>query len=288
MAVIASYEVKAGMTHCYPGMISDVIVALLVGVGCNLLIGLMIIGAHPMWKPIYSIPMWGMTLGNSLTAVSLGLERTISSIYSGEGAALIESILSHGGTGYEATKPLLCAAFKNGLIPTIKSMNVIGLVSIPGMMTGQLLGGTSPLQAAYYQMMIIYMIGGSTAFSLVLGILLLMRRLLDDRHRLVKSLIIAKDKDGDIIKRFSKATTSSIAVMGWGYFTASVLLFVGAFASISDIFDLFPAKVASYLHPISLVTLFVATALVAFEKRKTWSDNQPINEDEQKPLLQKV
>ena len=121
------------MSHSYPGMIGDIITALLIGVGCNLCIALWIVNANPLWKPIYAITMWGMTLGNSLTAVSLGLERTISSIYTGEGSSLIESILSHGGTGYEATKPLLCTAFKNGLVPTIKQMNVIGLVSIPGL-----------------------------------------------------------------------------------------------------------------------------------------------------------
>ena len=150
------------------------------------------------------------------------------------------------------------------------------------MMTGQLLGGTSPLQAAYYQMLIIYMIGGSTAFSLVLSILFFTRRLIDDRERLNKDLIVAKEKDGDIITRFSKLTYSSVAVLGCGYFSALVLLCAGGFAAIANLLDLFPPTVSGYLHPIAWISLIVASVLVAIEKRNGWNRRSG---EESEPLL---
>ena len=114
------------------------------------------IQVQPWYDPQYFIPLLGMVLGNTLTGISLGLDRFMESLVNQR--QKIETLLALGATRWEATHEEVKAAIRTGMIPMINSMMVMGIVSLPGMMTGQILAGASPLDAVRYQIIIIFAI----------------------------------------------------------------------------------------------------------------------------------
>ncbi|MED6335091.1 MAG: ABC transporter permease, partial [Planctomycetota bacterium] len=134
------------------------------------------------WEPRYLIPFLGMVLGNGLTGISLGLERCLREL--DEGRVRVECLLALGATRWEASRVVAGEAVRAGMVPILNSMTVVGLVTIPGMMTGQLLGGVSPLTAARYQILIMFLIAATTAGGVTVVVVLCLRALFDDTHRL--------------------------------------------------------------------------------------------------------
>lgn len=146
-----------------------------------------IVRARPWYAPQYAIPLLGMILGNTLNGVSLGLDRL-----GGELAVRrdqIDAILALGATRWEAARPLVQQAIKTGLIPTINAMMVVGIVSLPGMMTGQILAGASPVEAVKYQIVIMFLIASATALGTVAVVLLSYRRLFNEDHQFEGALV---------------------------------------------------------------------------------------------------
>ena len=141
-----------------------------------------VIGPDPWYEPRYLLPILGMVLGNAMTGVSLMLS-TITDLAVRDRNA-IEARLALGATRWTAMSHALRNALRTGLMPIINAMAASGIVSLPGMMTGQILSGMDPVDAAKYQIMIMFVIGGATALAVLLagfGSLLL---LTDERHRL--------------------------------------------------------------------------------------------------------
>ncbi len=122
-----------------------------------------IINVHPWFAPQYAIPLLGMVLGNLLTGVSLALDRFMEGV--AREAGVIEADLALGASRWEAAHPLLVEALRTAMIPTINAMMVMGVVSLPGMMTGQMLAGASPTAAVRYQIVIMLMIAAATALA---------------------------------------------------------------------------------------------------------------------------
>jgi putative ABC transport system permease protein len=122
-----------------------------------------------------------MILGNTLTAVSLGIERMTQELVSGRNT--IEMILALGGTRWEAAQSAARQAVRAGMMPTLNQMTVVGIVSLPGMMTGQVLAGQDPESAVRYQIMIMFLIAAGSALGTVLAVLLTFRRLFSVDHR---------------------------------------------------------------------------------------------------------
>lgn len=118
------------------------------------------------YEPRYLIPLTGMVLGNALTAASLAGERLVSALRNHR--AEIETHLSLGATPGQAIATYRREAIKAGLIPIVNSMMVVGLVTLPGMITGQILGGADPLNAALYQMLIMFMLAFATLTTAIL------------------------------------------------------------------------------------------------------------------------
>lgn len=141
-----------------------------------------IIDVQPWYRPQYVIPLAGMVLGNSLTGISLCLDTLLEALT--ERRAYIETELALGASRWEAVRGPLAQSVRRGLIPIINSMMVVGLVSLPGMMTGQILQGADPLQAVKYQIVVMFMIAASTSLGCITMALLVYRRLLNDRHQL--------------------------------------------------------------------------------------------------------
>jgi putative ABC transport system permease protein len=138
----------------------------------------------------YAIPLLGMILGNALNGVSLGLDR-LGSELSGK-RDLVEAALALGATRWEAARQPVQQAVKTGLIPTINAMMVVGIVSLPGMMTGQLLAGTSPVEAVKYQIVIMFLIDSGTALGTVLVVLLSFQRLFNEDHQFLNAILAEK------------------------------------------------------------------------------------------------
>ncbi len=123
--------------------------AILFGGGFTLaLITAGVLQLDPWHKAHYIIPLAGMIFANSMNSVSLSAERLEAEI--------------QNGTAYERARII---AFQTAMIPVINSLFAVGLVSLPGMMTGQILSGVSPFIAARYQIMVMCMIFSSAGFS---------------------------------------------------------------------------------------------------------------------------
>jgi putative ABC transport system permease protein len=136
----------------------------------------------PWYDPRYAIPLLGMILGNTMTGISLGLNALTNGLANRRAA--VEARLMLGHDRLSALAPVTREAMVGALMPIVNSMSAAGLVSIPGMMTGQILGGVPPAEAVAYQILIMFLIAGGTgigAFAAVLGGAL---RLTDRRHRL--------------------------------------------------------------------------------------------------------
>lgn len=141
-----------------------------------------ILNIQPWYDPQYLIPLLGMVLGNTLNGISLGLDRFMDGISSQKDQ--IETLLTLGATRWEAAHHTVRQAIRVGMIPMINSMMVMGLVSLPGMMTGQILAGANPIDAVRYQIVIVFMIAAGAALGTFGVVLLAYRRLFSADHQL--------------------------------------------------------------------------------------------------------
>ncbi|MEJ2078362.1 MAG: ABC transporter permease [Acidobacteriota bacterium] len=108
---------------------------------------------HPVYDARYLIPLAGMLLGNCLRANIISLERFFSSLRENEREFI--TYLTLGASLREACLPHLRRALKTAMAPQVSTVATMGIVSLPGMMTGQILGGGSPSIAVRYQMAIV-------------------------------------------------------------------------------------------------------------------------------------
>ncbi|MEK9723752.1 MAG: iron export ABC transporter permease subunit FetB [Rhodospirillaceae bacterium] len=130
----------------------------------------------------YAIPLLGMILGNTMNGVSLCLDRLLAMAH--DHRVAIEARLALGHDAPTALSGVGRQAIRAGMTPTVNAMATTGLVSLPGMMTGQILAGVEPVEAVKYQILIMFLIGGGTALGVFAAIQLASRRLTDGRHRL--------------------------------------------------------------------------------------------------------
>ncbi len=134
----------------------------------------LVVGASPWWEPRYFLPIGGMVIGNSMSALAISLERLFREMRQQKN--LIETHLSLGANYREASAEIFRNAVTAGMIPSINAMMGVGLVFIPGMMSGQILAGADPLQAIRYQIVIMLMLVGSTATTSIITILIVRKR----------------------------------------------------------------------------------------------------------------
>jgi putative ABC transport system permease protein len=141
-----------------------------------------IIGGSPWYAPQYAIPLLGMLLGNTMTGIALGMGRLTESAW--QQRAVIEQRLLLGQTRLEAILEIRRDSILAGMIPILNAMAAAGIVSLPGMMTGQILAGSPPVEAVKYQILIMFLIAGGTGLGVMAALALTARRLFDERHRL--------------------------------------------------------------------------------------------------------
>ncbi len=153
----------------------------------------LIITTDPWWTPRTLLPILGMVLGNALTGISQVLD-TLTTTVSRERPA-IEARLALGATRFEALRAVLAGALRTAMMPIINVMAAAGVVSLPGMMTGQILAGAEPVEAAKYQIMILCVIAGTTALAILFAGLGAVMMLTDSRHRLRAERLVPTGKD---------------------------------------------------------------------------------------------
>lgn len=161
--VTAGRRVDGGFKGLYSAAIFSVWASSWLMTGITVLL---IVRPQPWYSPQVVVPLLGMVMGNSLTGVSLALDRFLSDLH--DRRDRVEMCLALGATRWEACREHFAAATRTAMIPILNTMSVAGIVSIPGMMTGQLLAGAPPIQAVQYQIMIVFMIAASIALGVVL------------------------------------------------------------------------------------------------------------------------
>lgn len=141
----------------------------------------LVVQVEPWYDPRYVLTIGGMVLGNSMNGIALALERLFDDLH--KRGAEVNQALAFGATPWEASLPSIRTALSAGLTPILNSMSAVGLVSIPGMMTGQLLAGADPVEAAKYQIVVMLMISAASALGSMCSVYLVYRRAFDsDGH----------------------------------------------------------------------------------------------------------
>jgi len=192
MTLVAGWAAMRRVERHYAGLLVDSLLAIWASSWCVTAVALFgVVRVEPWYLPQYAIPLLGMILHNTLTGISLGMDRFASEL-AGKRAE-VETLLALGATRWEAARGAMQHAVRTGMIPTVNSMMVIGVVSIPGMMTGQLLAGVDPFQAGMYQMMIMFLIAGGTTLGTVAVVFLGYRRLFTADHQFSPGRIIERD-----------------------------------------------------------------------------------------------
>lgn len=171
MAVFSVQAVAARVKDRMPNFYRVVGVAIFIGCGgatfffCSLVIGL-----TPWYDPRYLVPLAGMIIGNSMTGASLAAERLAAEMK--DRREEIEALFCLGASSRQAASEAVRSAYRAALIPSINAMAAMGIVFIPGMMTGQILSGTDPIIAVKYQIAIMCVITGSVAVTSLLILIL--------------------------------------------------------------------------------------------------------------------
>ena len=188
-AVLASMIINAGIAAVrrterrFAGIWSSGLIAVTVSsVVTTAVVLTLVVNIRPWYEPRYAIPLLGMVLGNTLTGLTLCLDRVMTDL--DEKRDQVEGWLALGATRWEACRPYVGDAVRTGMIPIVNSMSVVGIVSLPGMMTGQILAGASPEEAVRYQIVVMFMIAGATSLGALLAGLLAFRRLVTPNHQL--------------------------------------------------------------------------------------------------------
>lgn len=166
-----------GVPHARPVALASISLGAVLTLG--LLVGLNVFE----FTPQQIIPIAGMVIGNSMNVCSLVMKRIKEEI---NGRSLeIETALALGATRRQASDRYLKTALQSGMIPIIDSAKTVGLIQLPGAMTGMILAGAAPLEAVQLQMIVMYMLIGAAAFTGLGATFLSYRQFFTGDHQLV-------------------------------------------------------------------------------------------------------
>ena len=141
-----------------------------------------ILGEDPWYTPQYAIPLLGMLLGNTMNGIAIAMDRLTHAAW--EQRAVIEARLMLGERWDQAIAVYRRQAIRSGMIPIINAMAAAGIVSLPGMMTGQILAGAPPVEAVKYQILIMFLISAGTGLGTLAAVSIGSKQLFDERQRL--------------------------------------------------------------------------------------------------------
>lgn len=193
MTVIAGASAVGRIEHRYPGIYVNAVASVWISTWLVTMITvLLIVRPQPWYSAPVAIPLLGMVLGNSLTGISLGLDRFLAEMRSRRGE--LETILAMGATRWECCRDVFAVSTRTAMIPILNTMTVAGIVSIPGMMTGQLLAGAPPIQAVKYQIMIMFVIAAAIGIGIIAALWLTYRQVTTPDHQIRWDTIRKQDR----------------------------------------------------------------------------------------------
>ncbi|MGE4483341.1 ABC transporter permease [Acidocella sp.] len=185
MAAAASWEVGARQEHRLPGR-WQLLTAGSAIVPASFIVCVLALTTALRPVPWYdareALPLAGILLGNVMNAVSLALNGFLGAV--SRERASIEARLALGEGRYAALQGASRRAIRTALIPTINVMNAAGIITLPGIMTGQLLAGMDPISAAKYQILLMFLIVGGNCLGAFVAVYAAIFRLTDQRERL--------------------------------------------------------------------------------------------------------
>lgn len=193
MLLVAGYEINARQKYPlkrWVGFKIGTSALFLSSFAMALLTLTVIVAPTPWYSPQYSIPLLGMLLGNTMNGISLGMDKLNQSVY--QQKQIIEQRLMLGHRYQDAIKDIRIESVRTGMIPIVNSMAIAGLVSLPGMMTGQILSGTPPVEAVKYQILIFFLIASGTGFGIMTAVWMISKRMFDERQRLDLAILKIK------------------------------------------------------------------------------------------------
>ena len=136
----------------------------------------------PWYDPRYAIPLAGIVLGNVMNSASLALDSLLGGVV--RERAAIEAQLALGVSFLRSMRGLIRGSVRRALLPLINQMSAAGIITLPGIMTGQILAGMDPMEAAKYQILLMFLLAGGSGLGSVIVVYLGARRLTDERQRL--------------------------------------------------------------------------------------------------------
>ena len=151
---------------------------------------IVILGDTPWYEPQYAIPLLGMLLGNTMNGIAIAMDRLTNTAW--EQRSVIEARLMLGEPANEAISEIRRQAIRSGMIPIINAMAAAGIVSLPGMMTGQILAGAAPVEAVKYQILIMFLISAGTGMGTMAAVSIGAKHLFDRRQRLCLDRLLEK------------------------------------------------------------------------------------------------
>ena len=179
MTVNASLNVKSRVKHQYPGIFLDNLTCLAIIIWPLCALGSQALYGQEMGKSSLFLPLLGMLLGNTLNGLSQGLDFFTKDLKEKKDDVL--SLIALGATTTEATRALFNQSLRFGLSPNMNAMISMGIVSIPGVMTGQLMAGVTPLKAVTMQIAMMLLVLTGSYLGLVASLLLARRRFFNSR-----------------------------------------------------------------------------------------------------------
>jgi len=185
MLLAAGYEIAKRQHYTFKGGYSIIIGLFSISMtALLLLVGVLIfiIEPEPWYQAQYAIPLLGMLLGNSMTAIGLGLDNLTRNAV--QLKPQIEAQLALGKTAKQSMLFIRQQSLHTAMMPVINMLVAAGIISLPGMMTGQILAGTDPTEAVKYQILVMFLVASSTAMGTLIAVHFASRRLFDSRQRL--------------------------------------------------------------------------------------------------------
>jgi len=186
MVVVAAWTASRRVEHGPPILV--LLPRALVAIGLGALVAVVpvfvaVVPLHPWFEARYLVPISGMMLSNAMNVVALVFERIFGSTRSE--ADQVEALLALGATPRQALHRQIRTALRAALLPTINGLLTVGLVALPGMMTGQIVSGTPPEQAVRYQIVILYQLVAVAAVAGLVAVAFARRLLFTARAQLV-------------------------------------------------------------------------------------------------------
>jgi putative ABC transport system permease protein len=169
-----------GRAKAVPSATGPIVLALAVAAAVTL--GIVLALGVFKAEPRYLVPVGGMVIGNSMTAVAVALNRLADEMH--EGRRQIEAMLALGATSFQAARATLTRSLRSGMIPLIDSTKTTGIVFFPGTMVGMLIAGARPVDAVRLQLVLLWVLLGAVALAGLIAVSLGYRGFFTDAHQL--------------------------------------------------------------------------------------------------------